>query len=332
MILYENNYLNNSSACALVAPAIKGTPLTIKKFCDFRSLTQEFGTDSIEFPLVSMAKVLFLNNVSTIYCLPPSINEKPTKDNYIETFKMLKELSDVYCIICDTDDPEVITELSKSIDDNSNKTPKLGFIGLKSNPEQSIATVNDIGHPKLIFTNCQTCLTSRPELKSTALTSAGLAALVASISNPLENLTDTPILGLTIMDHFSKPLIAKLTNSGVSSIKYIRDKLYINKLLPSKPLSKDYIPNINHLLILDAVKISIINLVSNIKNSQAFNFLSCKSLNSQIILLLSDSKDLGLISDFQKPIISITSTIDITTYIKPESLFDNNFIPINITI
>ena len=71
---YQNKYFPSLHACAIVAPAIKGTALSIRKFKNFKSLIDEFGSESIANPLVLLAKVLFLNNLSEVYCIAPSIN------------------------------------------------------------------------------------------------------------------------------------------------------------------------------------------------------------------------------------------------------------------
>lgn len=321
------------SSCAIVAPALKGTSMSLKKFNNFKLLLDEYGNEAPNNPIVCLAKVLFLNNISEIYCIAPSINRSPSIEEYCHAFKTLQSTSGFYSIICDSTKEEVINQLVSSIDVNTNN-PRIAFAGLPSTA--SIELIKSISNPRLILAHTPTFLSSLPNFTSNILTAAAFASLVSSINTLPKNLNGSYINGLCIEKNFSeKSLLSNFngpSNINISSIKYIKTQIVVQKLIPSKAISPSLTPNINYLLILDTIVQSIINLVNNIKKSPSFKFLTCRSLFSQIILILSKQKDQGLISDFLLPKINITSSINISISIKPESLFDNQFIDYTIVI
>lgn len=320
-----------SGSCAIVAPAKKGTPLSIKKFSNFKSLTDEYGEESKDNPLVLTAKVLFLNKVSTVYCLPPSINSSPTKENYFEAFKILKCTSGFYTIVCDSNDKMIISELVKSINTGSD-LPRLVFAPSKDNIKDSFDLAKEVGDKRLILSYSKTFLPSSPEYISSSLTAAAFAAKVSSIQSPLKTIIGSKISGLSLYEEPDINLSTDISNSGLSFLKYNNDKLKIYKLTSSEAIQLKSQNKINRLLIHDIIFASIVNLITKIKKSPGFNAPSLYSLMSQIILLLTCHKDNGLISDFSIPEIKIDSKINISISLKPELLFDNENINIYLSI
>ena len=323
---YKEKYFPALSSCAIVAPATTGKALSIKEFSNFKDLTKEFGPVSNTNPMVSIAKVLFLNNVSKIYCVAPAINSTPTEENYKNAFNLLKNQTDFYSIICDSHDQKIISELIKSINTNIS-TPKLAFVGAPNDINEAKKLSSSICDDRLILAFSKSNLISNKDISSSYLTAASLAAFVSTMSWPFKNSVDYIVKGLEAKN-LEQVSNKKLYNAGLSSFVYLNNRLEINKIISSSKSSN----NINNLLILDTVRSAVVNLVYNIKSSPSFKFLSCRSLLSQIILLLSKLKDLDLISDFLIPKINITSTINISISVKPVSLTNYKYIDTNIII
>ncbi|MBP0979375.1 MAG: hypothetical protein J6C55_01860 [Oscillospiraceae bacterium] len=323
---YKEKYFPALSACAIVAPATKGVSLSIKEFSSFKALTKEFGPVSENNPLACIAKVLFLNNVSKIYCVAPAINSTPTEENYKIAFNILKKQKDFYSIICDSNEPKIVSELIKSINTNTG-APRLAFVGADDNFNNAQKLSSSICDDRLILAFSKSNLISNKNISASYLTAASLAACISTTPWPAQNLTGSLIIGLETknIDQLSEK---KLYNTGLSSLRYFNNQLEVNKIISSSKSSN----NINNLLILDTVRSAVINLIYNIKSSPSFKFLSCRSLLSQIILLLSELKNINLISDFLIPKINITSSINISLSIKPDSLINHEYIDTNIII
>lgn len=334
---YKNKYFPALSSCAIIAPALKGSALSIKSFSNFKDLTNEFGKLDKDNPMVSIAKVLFLNNVSKVYCLAPSINSKPTEKNYEQAFKILDSNKDFYCVICDSNDSKIVSKLIETI--NTKTTfPKIAFIGAPDNFEKAKELSSQINNNKLILASQPTTLIADKNISSSYLTAAALASCVVAMSFPTQNLTGSLINGLELKDFNTHNVLSnqhdnkKLYNAGLSYLTYFKSQLQINKIISSSPINSKLNNNINNLLVLDSVRFAIINLVHNIKSSPSFKFLSCRSLIAQIILLLSELKDINLISDFLIPQINITSSINIFISIKPVSLINQEYLDTSIVI
>lgn len=329
-----NSYNSPPSACAIVAPALKGQAMAIKKFSNYKTLLDEFGDECDIYPLVTMAKVLFLNNVSTIYCIAPSINSKPTLQNYTDAFKILQCTSGFYCIACDSLNQDVLNELTKSINQPNGLTlPRLAFAPTNSDLNEARALQKQVADPRLILAFPQTCLTANPQIAFNCLTATALAALVAKAANPTANLNGSQVFGLSLKTStFDKLLLNKLVKTGISCLQPRNGNLEVYKLTPSKSISLGLLPNINHQLILDSITTDIIEHIEAIKKSDGFNYITKNGLVSQVIVLLSNKKDIGLISSFEKPIINITSYIDIQISVHISSLLDDATISTHIFI
>ena len=330
----DTNHKSSPSACAIVAPALKGQAMTIKKFSNYKALLDEFGDECDPYPLVTMAKVLFLNNVSTIYCIAPSINTQPTLQNYIDAFKILQCTSGFYCIVCDSFNQNVLKELTTHINiPNNLNLPRLAFAPTPYNLDEAIALQKQVANPKLTLAFPQTCLNSNPNIAPNCLTATALAALIATAPNPTTNLSGAQIFGLSFKTlNFNRLHLNKLAKNHISCLKPHKGNLEVYNLTPSESISPKLLPNINHQLILDSIITDIINHIEAIKKSKAFNFITKNGLLAQVIALLSNKKELGLISYFEKPTINITSSINIGISITLSSLFDTANISTNISI
>ncbi len=343
---YIDKYFPYLRSCAIVAPAKKGTALSLKKFDNFKSLVDEYGNfdedigrsseekdlENQIYNLVPLAKVLFLNNVSSVFCIAPSIDQKPTTQNYIDAFEILKCTSGHYSIVCDSNQPDVISELIKSISDNAN-FPKIAFVGAPSDNQEAYNLASRLNNPRLIMTSSETSLKSDTNHSSSNLTAAALAASV-STSNSLTNSFFGKNLNGLILKNKSISKTAP-TDIGESTLSFLSDRnnnIEIDKLSPLGTLCKQLPANINNLLILDLVVSSVMNLIFEIKKRPSFKYITRSSLISQIMLLLSKHKEMELITDFLIPEITIKTNIRILISIKPETIFNHDYIDYEIMI
>lgn len=322
-----NQYTDFFSSCAVVAPAKTGTPLQIKKITNFYELIKEFGDETEEYWLTSIAKILFLNNVKTIYCIAPSVGAEPTAEDFGKAFEILKYSTGFHKIICASNNAEIISALVKSTNDYS-CSPKLIFAGTPDVDDAELQNfLNKVEAPNLILTNIKSVPATNTSLKSSIFSAAALAAMVANTKLPIKNLVGKLINGIILeneyIDDKNTSVFAKNSLSIISNIK---DKPAVLKVVPSKPISPEIPPDLNINLILDLISISVVDLINGIKKSSAFKFVSHRSLVTQVVLLLSSFKKLGLILNYEMPKISCSSTIDITFSIKPASLLDYPYI------
>lgn len=322
-----NQYLDFFSSCAIVASAKTGTPFQIKKITNFYELIKEFGDETEEYWLTSIAKILFLNNVKTIYCIAPSVGSEPTAEDFRKAFQILKYSTGFHKIICGSNDPEVISSLVKSTDDYS-CCPRLLFAGVPDSDDADFQNFLDkVAAHNLILTNVKSSPATNPSLKSSVFSAAALAAMVAKPKLPIKNLSGRLINGIILANEFiNNKTDSVVLKNGLSVISNIDDKPAVFKVVPSKPLSKEVTADLNVNLILDLISISVSDLINSIKKNSAFKFVSHRSLVTQVVLLLSSFKKLNLILNYEMPKISCSSTINVTFSIKPSSLLNYPYI------
>lgn len=326
--LSYKNHLNSS--CALVAPALSGEPLKPQTFSDFKSLCYVFGKESSDYPLVAMAKILLTNGVSRVTVVAPSINSIPSLKNYSDAFGLLNNFSNFYCLCCDSLDPSVLSALASYSDFSFNKLhrPILSFAPVNISP----IPTNKIQSPYLCLSAQTSCLTDDPSISSPALTSAGLASIIACAPSPIHNFSASSIYGLSLPLN-QLPLSSLSTMSQFSEISLVEpsmNSLQIVRILPSGPSTQRPL-NINSTLISANVISDIYSLIKDLSQNPISNRFSADSLVSQLIILLCDKKESHFITDFSIPKIHISGSSSISIELSFQLPFIANHINLNVS-
>jgi len=276
----------------------------------------EFGQESSEHLLVSMAKVLFINNISEIYCIAPSTKVKPTLQNYLDAFRIIECTSGFYSIVCDTQDQAIISLFAKSLENFLKaNSPKIGFVGIDNDYKNALSIAKAINNPRMCLAFPDSFCENNPNIVSSAITATALACTVAT-NNKFKNLTVPHIKPVKTL--FDKDKIITLHTNGISIVRSLNNKTIVEKVVTAGKINANLPSDIYYLLTFDNILNDIIRYVEEVKKKSTFNLVSRRALLSQVICILLKKRSLNLISSFDIPKVNygLNSSISISVSIN----------------
>jgi hypothetical protein len=267
--------------------------------------------------MVAMANILFMNGVSQIIAIAPSIGSIPSEQNYSDALQLLNTYSDFYCLCCDSPSPSVLSLLSSYCNLSFDKLqrPILAFAPANT----SSLPDNKFENHRLFLTTPISHLINDSSIASPALTAAGISAAVASAPSPIYNLSKSDIHGLSLVSNQFFPFNPSSSNlyEKTSLLESSLGSLKISRIIPSGLFNKKRL-NINSILILDHITSDIYALIKKIYSNPFTLSCSKDSLISQIFIILDSKKRSSLLTNFDIPKVSIleNSSISIELFIE----------------
>lgn len=221
-------------------------------------------------------------------------------EGYKYGFSLLKDISEVSVLICDSENIDINLLLKSSVEVASqNKNERIGIVSGSSSNDR-IEFAKKFNSERIIVV-AQASIND--ETSGSCTLAAALAGIITGYDNIIIPFTNLKIKGCSpTLESLSQIDINNYINAGITTFEYENDQLKPIKVITSKTynncvLDEDY-RNVNTILIVDYVMISLRNYLKSIFEGECNDNFVLNSIKTQAQILLKTFLDNDIISDF----------------------------------
>lgn len=253
-----------------------------------------------------MARVIFSNYVSEIYCIAPSVGAEASLEDYKAAFA-LSETLDIAAVVCASEDEEVLLALKESVERASQSgRERIAFGGAGQ-----VANQNTVGAKALAqaLDSERFCLAA-PRVnyngqESSVWLAAAYAALVTASDDPSANLNSSVISGEFVFpEAFTEENIDSLIEGGVAVFENLSGNTELIRAITTRqPQGGAAFHELSSVRITDDVISSVRAMLKDrlrgLKNSESAR----ESIKSQVTIELENKKKQNIISAYDAPVV-----------------------------
>lgn len=285
---------------AVTAKGEQNKVYSIKKASDAINI---FGDSGL---MATLCKASLDNGASMIKAVSCGSGDS---NDYESAFNVLKTVSGIKVIVCDSEDSLINEKLKVSIMEASeNSKERIGVVSCSNSVAKSLA--GTLNSERMILV-CQPLQDGENIINSCVL-AASIAGKIASSSDPSATFNSCKINGYADLSlNFTESEIDDYLSSGVTVFEKVAERLEIIRLVTTK--TKDLQGNIdrtfhdiNTILIADDVIPSVRNTLSNLIGSAKNNSKTLSAISTQTAVQLENKRKQGIIQAYETPLVSLS--------------------------
>ena len=228
-------------------------------------------------------------------------------EDFHKIISKLEVISDIALVIVDTKDTSIYPALSQHLDIMaSNKKERLAIISEQSF-QQALVTANTLNNYRIILSFQQSQLQKNIEQNpnNTFNTLLALAFQIAASSDPTQNFNYKKLDIIKSVDQISEDIVQQAIISGVLTLENQGQNIVVIKAVTTSSRQNNdgdtTMENISTIITVDYIIKAIRNRLDSILKDAKNNDATKQRISSQIIIIMSQFLDQGLINQFQNP-------------------------------
>ncbi len=295
---------SNGKVIGIVSSEATGEKNKIYEMSKLSDVKSIFGDNCVMYDLCDFA---FRNNAYLIKTV--SCGENATLDDYKSSFNVLSTQDDIYVMICDSQDEQVLLALKQSILNSSENSKER--IGIAAVARDDATSFSEKLNCERMMVVCQTPLDSDGTELDINVLSAALAGKIVDSSDPSASFNGLCINGVYgLSDNLSEDDIDDLLSSGVTVFEKTAGGVEIVRAVTSRTKTSGVADrtfhDINTVLIIDDVIPSIRNVLKNQLNGSHNNSKTLSAISTQTTIELENKLMLGIIDSYKQPFVYIS--------------------------
>lgn len=295
-------------AVGIVCAAGGELPVEAVKITGKNELALKFGQDGEGETLYHTALLLLENGVRTVYCVPVCGTEgERTAESYRAGFAELERLEDIYAVLCDRDDDEVLGALKQHVNGMSDRQrERLGFAAPASPERDPLEMAKALASERICV--CAPMASVGGVAHGVFLAAATAAACVGA-EDPSAGLSGFAPRGITALsEQAEEEKIERWIAGGVTAYETVGAGIELIRLLSTRTAAGGAPDNtfrsLNTVMIIDNVLGSVRDALklrlAGAKNNEA----SRGAIKTQAAVELKKKLDAGVIEDYAVPVVT----------------------------
>lgn len=298
-----------SRAVGIVCGAGGSLPLEAVKITGKNDLARHFQPDGEGETLYRTALLLMENGVRTLYCVPVCAGEtgERTAESYRDGLALLEKQEDIYAVLCDRDDAEVLAALKQHVVGMSDRQrERLGFAAPCSPETDPLEMAKALASERMCV--CAPMASVGGVAHGVFLAAATAAACVGA-ADPSAGLSGFAPKGIAALsEQAEEEKIEQWIAGGVTAYETVGAGIELIRLVSTRTAAGGAPDNtfrsLNTVMIIDDVLGSVRDALklrlAGAKNNEA----SRGAIKTQAAVELKKKRDAGIIEDYATPVVT----------------------------
>lgn len=258
-----------------------------------------------ESVLCNCCDLLFANGVGKLYLSPVYSSASDLTQAYTDCFSRLEEYEDIYCVICDSTDTAILSQLKNHVETcSAARLERLGFAGLEN--LDSMEDISKAVNSERICLSAPAALYLAEDEAKGVYTACGYAALCACAQDPAASFHGAPISGISgLQQKLSEAEIDRCIECGVTPFEMVLGTCELIRAVTTRTQTEETpdltFQSINTILVIDDCLTTIRNALKLRLRGLKNNSITRQSIRSQVAVELQKKLDAGIIESYGSP-------------------------------
>lgn len=268
----------------------------IKRVSDATTI---FGTNGLMVRLCSIALSNGANKIQAVSAGSGTDNE------YIEAFAAVKDIDSIGVVICDSEAQSVNTILKNSVVTSSEDgKERIGIISCEESYIESF--VSSINCERILALQQKAYDETDLTTASGCFLAAALAGIMVNVADPTYSFNSTALSAVnSLNESYTESELDTLLESGIAVFETVAGKIEIIRAVSTRTQTDGVddltFHDINTVMIIDDVVISIRNVLENMLATAKNNESTRAAISTQASIELENKKSEGLIEEYSQP-------------------------------
>ena len=283
-------------------------PLAPVKITSHTRLLETLPEDGEEDTAFTTVSLLLSNGVGTVYCVPVcGDGGQDLTESYLEGFSLLEEYGEIYAVLCDQEDTEILAGLLDHVETMSaRQKERLGFAAPASQLGDAAAMAKQWNQERMCVCWPMAMVGERCHGVYLAAVTAAACACAQDPSLSLAGFTPVGLDGLSLQPTAQQ--VESMIQAGVTAFETGAQGVELIRLLSTRTSREGTADltfrSLNTIMVIDHVLQRVRNALKirlpQLKNNEA----SRGAIKAQAVVELKGELDAGIIESYTPPVVT----------------------------